>query len=48
MLSVVATLEEFQGMLLDADIHVFADHKNLTARYHGLQKLKSVHPCCTT
>jgi hypothetical protein len=53
LFSTVAILEEFQGMLLSADIHVFTVRKNLTfytlkmqrvLRWH--QKLKCFHPCC--
>jgi hypothetical protein len=56
MLFIVATLEEFWGMLLGVDIHIFTQiiktwHSILSkcnACYAGIQKLKSFHPCCTT
>jgi hypothetical protein len=55
MLSLVATLKEFRGMFLSANIHVFTDHKNLMLntlktqrmlRWH--KKMKSFHPYYTT
>jgi hypothetical protein len=55
MLSAIATLEEFLGMLLGADIHVFINHKNLTFDILKTQcmlcwhtKIEGFHPCYTT
>ncbi len=55
MFSIVATLDEFWGMLLGANIPVFTDHKNLTfdtlimqrmLRWHT--KMEEFCPCYTT
>jgi hypothetical protein len=43
MLSIIATLEKFQGMLLCADLHVFVDHKNLT--FDTLKMQRVLHWC---
>jgi hypothetical protein len=39
MLSIIATLEEIQGLLLGADIHIFTDHKNLTFNTLKMQQV---------
>ena len=41
MLSIVATLGEFQGIFCSSDIHIFTDHKNLT--FDTLKMQRDLH-----
>ncbi len=43
MLSIIATLEDLQGILLVADIHIFTDHKNLTFNILKMQHVLRWH-----
>ncbi|KAL7487672.1 hypothetical protein ACHAW6_013232 [Cyclotella cf. meneghiniana] len=43
MLSIVATLNEFQSILLSSDIHVFTNHKTLTFDTLKMQQVLHWH-----